>query len=99
MAIFYPYKCKSCGYTVCTEPNGEYYLLSGSYVNYCCANCKQIVSIPTYQVRQPYALPKEPTCPTCGKTDQLTPWNPTDGLCPRCGGEMEQLTDLEMFAD
>ena len=86
MAQWRTYKCKKCGYSVQTEPNGHYALMSGEYYNFKCSKCKNIVHISAdelamsrYNVR----------CPICGDTEHLSTWNPIEGKCPRCNRKME----------
>jgi len=85
MASWVTYICKKCGYSVQTEPQGFYGLMSGMYYNFKCSNCKRIVSIPTGGLDRHDSLPK---CPYCHETDSLSTWNPIEGRCPNCGGEM-----------
>ena len=84
MANWLTYRCKKCGFTVQTEPQGFYALISGMYYNFKCSKCKRIVDIP---------LVKDdnlPPCPYCGETNTLSTWNPIEGHCPNCGGEMRE---------
>ena len=45
MAQLRIYKCEKCGYTVRTEPQGFYGLMSGMYYNFKCSNCKRIIKL------------------------------------------------------
>ena len=86
MATFRTYKCKKCGFTVETESAGYYALMSGMYFNFKCRKCKRIVSISSEDINiLGYSL----VCPECNNTDCLSTWNPIEGHCPQCNGEME----------
>ena len=39
MATFSVFKCKKCGYSVHTESQGHYALMSGEYYNFKCNKC------------------------------------------------------------
>lgn len=86
MAQWLTYKCKKCGYKVQTEPRGYYALMSGMFYNFKCSNCKSIVTIPSGGLSRDGELPK---CPNCNETSGLSTWNPIEGHCPKCDGEME----------
>ena len=86
MARWITYKCKKCGYAVKTEPQGFYGLMSGMYYNFKCNNCKRIVEITPGGLAEMGYLPE---CPNCHKTHCLSTWNPIEGKCPECDGEME----------
>lgn len=87
MAQLRTFKCKKCGYSVLTEHNGHYALMSGEYYNFKCSHCKNIVSISADDLAvQRY----EVKCPDCGKTDALSTWNPVECHCPKCGSSMKE---------
>lgn len=86
MAEWLTYRCKKCGYSVQTEPNGHYALMSGEYYNFKCSKCKNIVYISADELaRSQYDV----HCPICGDTEHLSTWNPIEGKCPRCNRKME----------
>jgi DNA-directed RNA polymerase subunit RPC12/RpoP len=86
MATFSVFKCKKCGYSVHTESQGHYALMSGEYYNFKCNKCKEIVSISSSSLAQEmYGV----RCPKCGERDHLYTWNPLEGHCPKCNGRME----------
>lgn len=85
MAQFKTYKCEKCGYSVLTEPLGHYGLMSGEYYNFKCSCCKEIVSISAEELAKERYFIK---CPKCHKEDKLSTWNPIEGKCPKCGGNM-----------
>lgn len=86
MASWLTYKCKECGFTVETESRGFYALMSGMYYNFKCSKCKKIVAISANELKM---MGYSPRCPQCGKENGLSTWNPIDGSCPKCNGEME----------
>ena len=87
MAILKTYKCRECGYSVESAPLGHYTLMAGELYNFKCANCKDVVSVLyTGIADEPYG---GPCCPNCGKTENLSMWNPIECCCPKCGGQME----------
>ena len=79
---------------VYTEPQGHYSLMSGRHYNFSCSNCKEIVSVPEESI-SPQGVTVR--CPQCDHS--LSTWNPVDGHCPRCNGEMEVSNDLVVLAD
>ena len=97
MASWLTYKCKKCGYSVQTEPQGFYALMSGMYYNFKCSNCKKIVAISANELKE---MSYSPRCPQCGKEDGLSTWNPLEGHCPKCNGKMEiDKTSCMIMAD
>lgn len=86
MATLRTYKCNNCGYTVQTEPVGFYALMSGMYYNFKCKKCKTIVSLSSKEI---YEMCYSPRCPECNEENCLSTWNPIEGHCPKCNGEME----------
>ena len=86
MADFRTYKCRKCGYKVLTEPQGHYALMSGSYYNFKCTKCKEIVSVRSDDIgHQGWDL----HCPKCGAdNNHLFSWNPVEGHCPKCNRKM-----------
>ena len=86
MATFSVFKCKKCGYSVHTESQGHYALMSGEYYNFKCSKCKEIVSISADSLA---AEGYDVHCPKCGNRDCLSTWNPLDGRCPKCNRKME----------
>ncbi len=93
MATFQRYRCKGCGYEVRTEPRGFYALFSGQYYNFKCSKCKDIVSLSANDL---YEMEYAPKCPICGNSNYLSTWNPIEGKCPMCNGEMEQIEGVIM---
>ena len=81
MAQWRLYVCKKCGYKIQTEPRGFYGLKSGMYYNFKCSNCKRILKMGIGE--------NIPQCPYCHETSCLSTWNPIEGHCPVCDGEME----------
>ena len=94
MASWLTYKCKKCGYSVHTEPQGFYGLMSGMYYNFKCKNCKKIVALSADDIK---TMGYQPRCPECGKEDCLSTWNPIEGHCPKCNGEMEKDKSAHMI--
>lgn len=92
MATLRIYHCEKCGYEVQTESSGKYALMSGMYQNFECKDCKEIVSV---NIDNSVSNIK---CPDCG-ADGLTPWKPTTGKCPKCGGKMKKVKDYIIMAD
>lgn len=96
MADLTLYKCSKCGYSVYTEPQGHYALLSGRHYNFSCNHCKEIVSVSAHSLStQGFTI----YCPNCDTDGSLSTWNPVDGHCPRCKGKMEVSDDLVILAD
>lgn len=85
MAYLPVYKCKDCGYAVAASDCGFYLIESGINYHFRCSTCMSIVTLSSdYLVVKGYY----PRCPEC-HSDSLSTWNPDDGRCPRCEGEME----------
>lgn len=59
--------------------------MSGEYINYLCPDCKDIVSVRTWDIKDPSHV----RCPQCGK-ENLVKWNPVSGRCPKCGGSIHE---------
>jgi DNA-directed RNA polymerase subunit RPC12/RpoP len=93
MAQWRLYECKKCGYKIQTEPSGCYGLMAGMFYNFKCSNCKRIVNM---GIGGDGELPK---CPYCHETSGLSTWNPIEGHCPVCDGEMEQSSPIITLAD
>ena len=88
MATLRRYKCDKCGYTVMKDIKGHYSLMSGEYYNFSCQKCKQIVSISARELNDMGYFPR---CPRCESKETLYTWNPRDGRCPKCKGEMKPM--------
>ena len=97
MARFFVYKCKECGHEVWAEPQGHYGLFSGEYYQFKCDKCKEIVSISAQDLAE---KGYDPHCPECDAgNEHLFTWNPIEGRCPKCNGEMERKDDSVIMAD
>ena len=83
----YTYKCKNCGYTLRSMPQGFYKISSGVYYNFKCENCKIVVGVHSKDVYSNY-------CPKCEEHNCLAFWNPIEGHCPKCDGMMEVISDI-----
>jgi len=86
MAEFRTYKCKKCGSSVQTEPAGFYGLMSGMYYNFKCKKCKRLVTLSSKAIVE---MGNQPRCPICEESQFFSTWNPIEGRCPKCDGEME----------
>ena len=87
MAKLKTYKCKKCGYSIESTPHGHYTLMRGEIYNFKCGNCKEIICVSHIEIaNEPYG---GPYCPKCKQQENLSTWNPIEGCCPKCGGEME----------
>ena len=86
MAQLKKYKCKRCGYSILAHRKGRYSLMAGECYTFSCSECKEIVSLLVSDLAKQYYFL---TCPNCGSQDSLTSWNPVDGHCPKCNGEMK----------
>lgn len=84
MASFLTFICDSCGYSIATEPEGHYALMSGLYQNFLCTHCKEIVKLRVWDIVPGKII----SCPKCHTAGTLTEWNPVEGKCPKCGGKM-----------
>ena len=97
MASFKSYKCKECGYEVWAEPQGFHALMTGQYYQFRCNACKRIVSISAQNLAE---MKYDPRCPECyAGHEHLSTWNPIEGHCPKCNGEMECDSDVVIMAD
>ena len=99
MAVLSRYKCEKCGYEVYADKHGHYALMMGECYLFRCTTCKEIVGIMADQIGEKIQIP---ICPNCGvdSEDELYSWNPIEGHCPKCYGNM--VEDLEapiMMAD
>ncbi len=84
MAEFHNYICNKCGYEVRTEPRGYYSLSAGTFVNFRCDKCKEVQSVAINEMGL-----YEINCPECLHPVSAT-WNPIEGKCPKCGGDMNE---------
>lgn len=87
MAKLRTYKCKKCGYSVESASLGHYTLMGGEVYNFKCGNCKEVVNVLYTSIAE--EAYNGPCCPNCGDQDHMAMWNPVEGHCPKCGGEME----------
>lgn len=97
MATLYRYRCEDCGYQVDTDPRGHYSLFRGEIYVFRCNCCDEIVGIKGKTIGEHRYSPKCPRCDSDG--DSLYSWNPVDGKCPKCAGEMVRDNSLIMDAD
>lgn len=91
MAEYIGYRCKQCGYKVVAPPNGFGLTMMAARIFFKCNNCKEIVDYSTIELGE--SGRKLIRCPECKHPDSLSTWNPIEGHCPKCGGEMEQDPD------
>ena len=92
MAEYKTYRCEHCGYEVDSNPAGFDGLMSGLVIDFKCSHCKEIVDV--LMERNMYWV----NCPKCGKEVTST-WNPIDGRCPKCDGEMLPVPGTTYLAD
>ena len=85
------YKCKKCGYTVRSNPQGFFKLPSGVYYNFKCEKCKNIISVCSKDISDMSFVQK---CPVCEESNCFSFWNPIEGHCPKCDGMMEEIPAL-----
>ena len=95
MATLHTYRCKGCGFEIVADPRGFMGTMMGQYYNFKCTNCENIVDL---SARDLYEMTYFPECPKCGDRKHLSTWNPEEGRCPKCNGEMECMNDV-IFAD
>jgi len=81
------YKCKNCGYTVKSMPQGFFKLSSMVYYNFKCEKCKNIVSVCSKDISD---MSYVQHCPICEESHCFSFWNPIEGHCPKCDGMMEE---------
>ena len=91
MATMHTYRCKECGFEIMSNPHGFYSLMMGQVYNFKCTNCHNIVELSAQQINEMTYFPK---CPVCGDGEHLYSWNPVEGRCPKCNGEMECQNDV-----
>lgn len=85
MSLQKHYVCEKCDYSIFTDDTGHYGLKSGEYYNFKCPKCRDIISLSSGEIaHQGYHI----QCPNCGNDENLSTWNPVEGKCPRCGGNM-----------
>ena len=89
MAILRTYKCsrEGCGFTVLTTAQGHYRLMYDYCYNFRCEKCKNIIEVSAEEIGESSCGLE---CNECGADgDYLYPWNPTEGMCPKCGARMK----------
>ena len=85
------YKCKKCGYSLRSAPEGFFKISNSVYYNFKCKKCKTIVSLCSKDISEmSYVL----YCPKCEDSHCLTFWNPIEGRCPKCHGMMEEQLNV-----
>lgn len=87
MATIVPYRCKQCNHKVQACPNGFSALMTTTLFYFKCEECQEIVALDLQDITEQRGIL---TCPECGDIGTLSTWNPVEGRCPKCGGEMEQ---------
>ena len=84
MAFLFTYRCMDCGYEILSDPRGYYWVESGIQYQFKCLRCEKIVTLSSdYLGAKGYY----PRCPHC-QYDLLSTWNPEEGHCSQCDGEM-----------
>ena len=97
MARLFVFKCKDCGHEVWADPRGFHALMTGQYYQFKCDKCKEIVSISAQNLAE---MGYNPHCPECNADEEhLSTWNPVEGRCPKCNGEMELKDNSVIMAD
>ncbi len=89
--ILSTYKCRKCGYTLRSAPQGFYKLSSYVYYNLKCEKCKNIVSVSSKDISD---MSYVQYCPLCEESRCLSFWNPIEGRCPKCDSEMEEQNGI-----
>ncbi|MCM1140692.1 MAG: hypothetical protein NC453_19145 [Muribaculum sp.] len=92
MATYFTYKCKQCGYEHIGNEAGFDGIMAGLVIDFKCNHCKEIVDV----LMRDHMFWVD--CPRCGNRVTST-WNPIDGRCPKCNGEMEAVKGSCMMAD
>lgn len=96
MATLKIYSCSKCGYNVEGTPHGHYTMSTGEFFMFHCHNCAEIVAL---SAKELFDAGFELACPECGQTGDLYTWNPTDGVCPKCGIPMDLDESITIMAD
>lgn len=95
MATLLTYRCTNCGFEVLSVPQGHYSLMSGEHYQFSCKGCKEIVSLSAHQLSQ---MGYSVSCPEC-HSEELSNWNPVEGLCPKCGANFQEESGTIVMAD
>lgn len=90
MAQIIAYKCKQCNHKVQASPNGFDTTMTNTWFYFKCEECQEIVTLDIEEIVDQHGIL---TCPNCHNIATLSSWNPIEGHCPKCGGEMEQDPD------
>ena len=80
------YKCKKCGWEIEAPSEGADILMDGGIAYFICNNCKNGFCR-TFEFGNEDEL--DMSCPKC-KSQDITGWKP-EVICPKCGGELEDL--------
>lgn len=88
MAEFYEYHCKQCGHKEIAPEGGFAIKRATTSFYFKCKACKEIISYSTEEIAEKQL--SLICCPKCRALHSLITWNPVEGRCPKCGGEMEK---------
>lgn len=81
-----------CGYELLANKAGFDAVVKGLMFNFKCNHCQEIVNVLINERMV------EVKCPHCNNEVTST-WNPIDGRCPKCEGQVEPLLDTIILAD
>lgn len=94
MATYYSYICKKCGKRVTAATSQSYPLFIGVVYSYHCSNCKKVIELTDREIND---CKGKLCCTECNSEGTLSPWSPSRGGCPECGGRLIRDKDTPIL--